>query len=87
MLFFFRLYDPLHYVLLNIYGEFGWNIRMYRALPAGTDKTVSAREFYAFYLMIRPQETTLHYAGALFQQWCVDQYAKIELNRLNYIRL
>ncbi len=38
--------------------------------------------------MIRPgQDFVLHYGGKLFQQWCVDQYAKVEFNRLNYFRM
>jgi hypothetical protein len=36
--------------------------------------------------MIRENDTALHLAGRLLQQWCVDQYAKIELDRLNFIR-
>jgi hypothetical protein len=46
---------------LNVFGEFGWRIG-----------TISAREFYAFYLMIRENDTALHLAGRLLQQWCVD---------------
>jgi hypothetical protein len=77
-------YDPLHYVLLYIFGEEGWN--METRSKEQRRKKISVMDFYAFYLMVRPTPTALHYAGRLLQQWCVDMYAKMELQRLDYFR-
>jgi hypothetical protein len=89
-------YDPLQYVLFFPYGEFGWHT----AIPSfkkGTDeisaKKVTARQYYAYVLMPRyvdpasaDFDSALFYGGKALQQYIVDQYAKIEQNRLNYIR-
>jgi hypothetical protein len=76
----------LHYVLFNFYGEFGWAPGIEPA--NGLGRNISIKQFYAYLLMIRPgQDFVLHYGGKLFQQWCVDQYAKVEFNRLNYFRM
>jgi hypothetical protein len=72
-------YDPLQYPLLFPYGEVGWdfNLRMTNG------KRISPRSYAAYRLMTRPhQYSLLHRAGRLFQQYCVDQYAKIEQQRL-----
>ena len=77
-------YDPLHYVLLFPKGDDGWHID----IPlAGTVKRerVTAMQFYSYRLQIRDRDW-LHHAGRLYQQYIVDQYAKIEQNRLNYIK-
>ena len=43
-------------------------------------------QFYSYRLQIRDGDW-LQYAGRLYQQYIVDQYAKIEQDRLNYLRL
>lgn len=49
---------------------------------------VTPSEYYRYRLMTRPnQESLIHYGGRLFQQYVVDQYAKIENQRLTYLRL
>lgn len=52
------------------------------------NKKVSAMNFYAYRIMIRQNETNyiLHYRQ-LYHQFLVDMYAKIETERLLYIRL
>ncbi len=41
--------------------------------------TVTLREYMAYYLMERAgQANPLHRAGALFQEWTVIQWAKVE---------
>lgn len=48
---------------------------------------ISAASFYSHRIMIRNSENNfLLRFGALFSQYLVDQYAKIETERLNYIR-
>ena len=50
---------------------------------------VSARQFYAYRLQIRPFDGTtsvLHSCGRLFHQYIVDMYAKVEGFRLTFFR-
>ncbi|XP_021756069.1 uncharacterized protein LOC110721228 [Chenopodium quinoa] len=49
------------------------------------DKFISAREYYAYRLQIRPYNMLLR-AGRCFQQYIVDMYVKIENTRLDYFR-
>jgi hypothetical protein len=48
-------------------------------------KFVSCMQFYAYMLMQRPG-AYIHLFGRLFLEYCVDNYAKMESERLNYIR-
>ncbi|GBP00124.1 hypothetical protein EVAR_103612_1 [Eumeta japonica] len=52
-------------------------------------KKVTSKEFYAYRLMIRDNEVYNHILNTrrLFQQFLVDMYAKIEAERMLYIRL
>ena len=78
-------YDPLHYILLFPRGDDGWHIN----IPLiGTSKRtrVTPMQFYSYRLQLRNGDW-LQYAGRLYQQYIVDQYAKIEQNRLNYLKL
>uniref|UniRef100_A0A1I8I3V1 Helitron_like_N domain-containing protein n=1 Tax=Macrostomum lignano TaxID=282301 RepID=A0A1I8I3V1_9PLAT len=76
-----RSYDPLEYVLLFPFGEDGWSIGLKQ------DRGITIMKYYAFMIQVRPgQFNSLHYGGRLFQQYLVDQAAKIESERLNYIR-
>ena len=43
-------------------------------------------QFYSYRLQIRDGDW-IQYAGRLYQQYIVDQYAKIEQERLNYLRM
>ena len=50
-------------------------------------KTVSASDFYAYRIMLRTDDfNTLHRSGHLFHQFITDMFAKIEAERLNFIR-
>ncbi|XP_021713592.1 uncharacterized protein LOC110681775 [Chenopodium quinoa] len=49
------------------------------------DKFISAREYYAYKLQIRPNNMLLR-ASRCFQQYIVDMYVKIENTRLDYFR-
>ena len=46
---------------------------------------VSAMQYYAYQLCDR-SNSYIHRFGRLFHQYVVDQYSKIELNRLNFLR-
>ena len=85
-----RSYDALQYPLLFCRGEDGYSISLPQRDPATKltlKKTVSAASFYSFRIMIRQGETNhLVYFRSLFSQFLVDMYAKIETERLTYIR-
>ncbi|XP_071575058.1 uncharacterized protein [Temnothorax nylanderi] len=85
-----RSYDALQYPLMFCRGEDGYSI----AIPQRDPQTklqlknlVSAASFYSYRIMIREGEVNhLVYFRSLFSQFLVDMYAKIETERLNYIR-
>ena len=76
-------YDSLHYLLLFLLGNDGWHIGIPHSKGRGN---VTALEFYCYHLMIRSGPNHLHLSGRLFHQYIVDMYAKIEQQRLNYIK-
>ncbi|PIC11358.1 hypothetical protein B9Z55_029135 [Caenorhabditis nigoni] len=78
--------DPLCYPLLFVDGKYGWHVNQQRQDGHGGTTKMSAREFYSYYLHIRPNFSLLHHAKKLFQQFCVDVWTKIEQDRLNFIR-
>ncbi|KMQ85421.1 dna helicase, partial [Lasius niger] len=85
-----RSYDALQYPLLFCRGEDGYSIDLPQHDPktkVPLKKTVSAASFYAHRIMIRQgEENYIVYFRSLFSQFLVDMYAKIETERLNYIR-
>ncbi|XP_063418456.1 uncharacterized protein LOC134701259 [Mytilus trossulus] len=74
-------YDSLHYVLLFPFGEDGWHIDIKHN---DNKRKVSAMEFYSYRLMQRSDFNIILKSGRLFHQYIVDQFAKIEQERLNY---
>ena len=72
-------YDPLQYPLLFPTGNDGWN------LDLKAKKKVSQLQFYRFHLCIRDRNYLLT-ARRLLQQFIVDVYAKIECERLQFLR-
>ncbi|XP_044313734.1 uncharacterized protein LOC123037405 [Drosophila rhopaloa] len=86
-----RSYDALQYPLMFCHGEDGYTIDIPKIDPVSkknVKKTVSALDFYSFRIMLRENVWNhLHYFRALFSQFLVDMYAKIETERLNFIRL
>lgn len=71
-------------------GEDGYNIHLRQRHPetkALLAKTVSAADFYSYRIMIREgQSNHLLYFRNLLNQFLVDMYAKIETERLQFIR-
>lgn len=79
-------YDPLQYPLIHPKGTQGWHDNIYKI--NGKDK-VTQREFYAYHGFsrnINKSNNPLECVGPLAQQWWVDQYCKIENNRLNWLQ-
>ena len=93
-------FDPLQYVLMFPHGDSGWHceLRSYDSeeLAPSTDlNSVLIMQYYSSRLMIRPvqgcslpkkKQVSLHSFGKLFHQYTVDMYAKVEQERLNFIR-
>jgi len=85
-----RSYDALQYPLLFCRGEDGYSIALPQRDPETKlplKKTVSAASFYSYRIMVRQGEVNhMVYFRSLFSQFLVHMYAKIETERLNYIR-
>lgn len=86
-----RAYDALQYPLIHCRGEDGYNFGIYHVDPTTGEynftKKTSALQFYCFLLQIRSnQYVYLQRFRGLFNQYLVDMYAKIETERLIYIR-
>ncbi|XP_055306971.1 uncharacterized protein LOC129571224 [Sitodiplosis mosellana] len=85
-----RSYDALQYPLLFWRGEDQYDITLKMKDPmtgALTTKNLSAMNYYAYKFMIRQNDFNyILKTKKLFHQYAVDMYAKIELERLNYIR-
>lgn len=85
-----RSYDALQYPLIFWQGEDGYHLNIQQINPktgALTNKKVTSKEFYAYRIMIRKDEYNhILNCRQLFQQFVVDMYAKIEAERLMFIR-
>ncbi|XP_043474431.1 uncharacterized protein LOC122506366 [Leptopilina heterotoma] len=85
-----RSYDALQYPLMFCRGEDGNHFGYRQTNPETgrmTDKKISALEFYSYRIMVRGVHNFLLDFRQLFNQFLVDMYAKIESERLLYIRL
>ncbi|XP_020963370.1 uncharacterized protein LOC107606759 [Arachis ipaensis] len=76
-------YDPLQYPLLFPFGTHGWDINT-RSQSGGK---VSCRTYNSYMLQIRPDDhSTVLQAGRLLQQYVVDNYVKIETEKLRWVQ-
>ena len=86
-----RSYDSLQYPLIFWQGEDGYYFGIPQTDPstgqAVQSKKVSSQDFYAYRIMVRVgEENHILKCKMLFLQFIVDMYAKIESERLRYIR-
>ncbi|UYV75380.1 hypothetical protein LAZ67_13000048 [Cordylochernes scorpioides] len=86
-----RSYDPLQYPIIFWEGEDGYHFN-YRQIDQNsgvpTNKKVSAMSFYSYRIIARDNVYNhILNCRQLFSQYIVDMYAKIESERLLYIRL
>ncbi|XP_053598610.1 uncharacterized protein LOC128668835 [Microplitis demolitor] len=85
-----RAYDTLQYPLMFCREEDGYHINIPKRdekTKRPLNKTVSASEFYSYRIMERNgEENHLLLFRTLLNQFLVDMYAKIETERLNWIR-
>ncbi|CAE1255457.1 unnamed protein product [Acanthosepion pharaonis] len=87
-----RSYDCLQYPLLFPYGSDGYHFKIPICQASSdsmsTSKTVSCRAYYAFMFMVREGEFNhLYKCRQLFLQFAVDMAAKMESERLGFIKL
>ena len=77
-------YDSLQYPLILCYGQDGFDLDQKIAKSEKSDTTC---QFYKYHLMVRENSFNhLHRCRELFQQFITDQYAKIDTERLGFIR-
>nr|CAD2195894.1 unnamed protein product [Meloidogyne enterolobii] len=76
--------EPMSYPLLYPKSSFRFSFN----LQDSKGKNISLCDFVKFFLFVRDNEKFVphFFAQKLFQQWVVDQAARIEWNRLEYIR-
>ena len=84
--------DFPQYPLIHTFGEDGFQFYIKRVNPAtgqpAAKGKVSPMDYYAYRLMKRPGKSDhLLRSGHLLSQYVVDQYAKVESERLLWIRL
>lgn len=93
-------YDPLHFVLLHPRGEPGYHKKIPAAprvdqssRAANTTSTnrqqyLSPREYAAYFMHDRhvADNFCMVAANRLYQEWMVDQYCRIESDKLHYIK-
>nr|CAD2197831.1 unnamed protein product [Meloidogyne enterolobii] len=79
------LVEPMCYPLFYPSNSKGWD----SSLKDLNGKNISLCDFTKYKLFYREEGKFLphFFSGKLFQQWCVDQAARIEWSRLNYIKL
>ncbi|XP_031333941.1 uncharacterized protein LOC116163953 [Photinus pyralis] len=86
-----RSYDALQYPILFWQGDDGYHFHLKMINPTtGTETTkkISCMNYYAYRLMIRENgDNHILKCRQLFHQYVVDMYAKIETERLLFIRL
>ena len=77
-------YDSLQYPLILCYGQDGFDLEKKIKKIEKSDTTL---QFYKFHLMVRENSFNhLHRCRELFQQFITDQFAKIDTERLGFIK-
>ncbi|XP_044005604.1 uncharacterized protein LOC122850538 [Aphidius gifuensis] len=75
--------EPWIYPLFYPFGTRGWH----RDIPCVTKSKRVSRAAYIKYRMASRNDNIFLMGGRLFQQWVVDNYVKIEKDRMNFCRL
>ncbi|XP_017181009.2 uncharacterized protein [Malus domestica] len=76
-------YDPLQYPLLLPYGTCGWDVNS----RDDGGRAITCCDYYAYMLQIRHNGSSLLLRGGrLLQQYVVDNYIKIESQKLRWLR-
>ncbi|KAH9138735.1 hypothetical protein LEN26_005333 [Aphanomyces euteiches] len=80
---FHSVYDPLQYHLLFPTGTLEWSYGNNSGLNS---KNVSLNDYARYHLNERGAFSRLHASGPLFQVFAVDNFAKVENQRLGFLR-
>ncbi|KAH9096265.1 hypothetical protein Ae201684P_009499 [Aphanomyces euteiches] len=80
---FHSAYDPLQYPLLFPTGTLGWSYGNNSGLNG---KNVSLNNYARYHLYERGAFSPLHASGPLLQVFAVDNFAKVENQRLGFLR-
>ena len=100
MFLYYRLYDPLFYVLMFPNGEVGFELNIPKGTLTVKDffsidiisnnkkiKYLTTNEYYRYRIMFRNNQFNIILrCGKLTQQYIVDMYIKVESSRLQYIQ-
>jgi hypothetical protein len=83
------LVDPMVYPIFFPSGDFGWNIHLRK--KSDKDIRISHAQFISYRLFTRDKTESgefnpIHYGKNLFHQYLVDQWVRIEKDRLNYVK-
>ncbi|KAL8616748.1 hypothetical protein ACOMHN_017785 [Nucella lapillus] len=78
-----RSYDALQYPLMFWAGQDGYNLQV----KYTNGKVISAMDFYSYLIVERGDDNHILKYRQLLNQFLVDMFAKIETERLLYIRL
>ena len=83
-----RAYDPLSYVLLFPNSRDGWYPELrFSSAEDGRRTKITPMMYYGWHLFERAGAfSTILHAARLFQQYLVDQFCKVEAERLSYLR-
>uniref|UniRef100_A0A915LIC6 Helitron helicase-like domain-containing protein n=1 Tax=Meloidogyne javanica TaxID=6303 RepID=A0A915LIC6_MELJA len=78
-----QLVSPMTYPLFFPRGTLGWHpdIRQENSI-----RRVTRLQYVSYSIGIRKEFNPILYGGKLFQQYCVDEYVKIESDRMRWIR-
>ena len=81
------MYDPLMYVLMFPFGDKGYSPDAHLLTKKPSD-CCTTMQYYKYRQMPQGGDSfnTIHRMARLFQYYVVDMYAKIEYNRLQYLR-
>ncbi|KAL3118842.1 hypothetical protein niasHT_008189 [Heterodera trifolii] len=75
---------PMTYPLFYPRGTLGWHPEMKHR---NSNRRVTRLQYVCYTVAIREREfNPILYGGKLFQQYCVDEYVKIEGDRINWIK-
>uniref|UniRef100_A0A1I8B357 Helitron_like_N domain-containing protein n=1 Tax=Meloidogyne hapla TaxID=6305 RepID=A0A1I8B357_MELHA len=75
---------PMTYPLFYPSGALGWHPELKQC---NSNRRVTRLQYVCYSLAIRKEFNPILYGGKLFQQYCVDEYVKIEGDRMRWIRM
>ena len=80
--------EPWIYPMFYPYGTQGWHskIKLIKTNPNSKDKFVSRSMYIQHRIAVRDEINVFLLGKRLFQQYLVDNYVKVEKDRINYCK-